>query len=1244
MSNELITVTARPHPFRDAALLEELPHGKTLAEIVTDSQNRGGVHPSLRDNALISINGVAVPYVYWGEIIPQPGTHVVVSQGVHGGGGDGGGKNVLRVVLTLALVVIAPPLAAASWGTGIGTAIAGAFGGGAFGWSVASAMAMGVVTMAGGMIINALAPMSAPQLPSLSGGQSQSYQDSPTYSLSGARNHFRPFGVIPVVLGVHKHVPPLGARSYTEISGNDEYFRMLVVWGYGPLKIENIKIGTTPIEQFSNVQIETFEGRESDGPITLMPNSVTQDQIGVALVQASGWTSRTSQVDADELSVDIAFPRGLAEFDDAGEREEYTVTVEVQARPVGGSWSGVHTFTITDKVTSAIRFGHRWTVSRGQYDVRLRRTTVDDDSTSIVDDVSWSYLRSITNEDPIQFDKPLAMTALRIKASEQLQGSIDNLTATVSSYAQVWNGSTWAEAVTNNPASLARLVLQGPANARPRTDAQLNLQDFQDFYDFCDTNGYTFNQIRDFKASVPDTFADVVAAGRGNTDKPDGQWGIIIDQDGKPITQHFTPRNSWGFKAEKTLFFAPHALRVRLVNAEADYQQDEIVVYADGYNSSTATEFEGFEFSGITDPDLAWKHARYHMAAAQLRPEVYTLNAALDHLVCRRGSLVQVAHDAPLWGLGQGRVKAIATSGGNTTGVTLDELVAMEAGKSYTCRFRLPDHSSLLRDINTVEGESGDLIFTTPIATASGPSVGDLAMFGEQNLESVSLIVKSIERQDDFKARLTLVDAAPEIYDADTGTIPTFESKITSPTDVTKFVPPVPTIDSIQSGTGALQIASGAIISRILVALGNSGGTARVARYKVRFRRVGGTAYDFVSIDVAQTTAALSPVIDGESYEIAAQSETVYGVFSEWSATIIETVIGQEEPPNNVTGFAVNVIASTVYLSWTAVTVIDMSHYRLRWSSALSGATWDSSVDVATNVAGTSITLPAQVGTYLIKAVDRAGNESTSAASVITSVAALAGLNYIAESEEQNPTWTGVKTGVAYSATAGGLILDYGGNIYDETNIYDITNIYTYGDLVATGTYESPDVIDLAAVYTSRVTADIDVAGVDVGTNIYDETNIYDVGNIYGTQPGQFSAQLEISTTEDDPTDSPTWTEWQPFLVGDYTARAFKTRVVLNGTPPNISPVVSRIKIQIDMPDRIIKFGKSVASGGSTVTFSPAFYIAPEIGLSVQDGAEGDKYTITNLTKTGFDIAFTNSGSPVARTISGIAQAYGEVS
>jgi hypothetical protein len=112
-------------------------------------------------------------------------------------------------------------------------------------------------------------------------------------------------------------------------------------------------------------------------------------------------------------------------------------------------------------------------------------------------------------------------------------------------------------------------------------------------------------------------------------------------------------------------------------------------------------------------------------------------------------------------------------------------------------------------------------------------------------------------------------------------------------------------------------------------------------------------------------------------------------------------------------------------------------------------------------------------------------------------------------------------------------------------------------------------------------------------------------------------------------------------VVGDYTARAARTQLLLTGTPPHVTPVAYSVRVQMDMQDRVVGFSATIPAGGGRVTFSPAFFVTPAIGLSEGSGQEGDHYTISNKTVDGFDIAFTNNGTPVPRSISGVAKAYG---
>jgi len=344
-----------------------------------------------------------------------------------------------------------------------------------------------------------------------------------------------------------------------------------------------------------------------------------------------------------------------------------------------------------------------------------------------------------------------------------------------------------------------------------------------------------------------------------------------------------------------------------------------------------------------------------------------------------------------------------------------------------------------------------------------------------------------------------------------------------------------------------------------------------------------------------------------------------------------------------VTGFACNIVGAEAHLSWSPVSDIDLSHYRVRWSPVTSGATWAASVDVVERVGkpATSINAPALVGTYLVKAVDYKSNESETAGSAITNIVRVSGMNFI--EEVSLPPWAGTGDGAYYSSTLGGIILDSATDLYDATDLYAQGNLYINGSLESEGTYTITETVDLAGVLTSRLSASLTISVQDLLSDLYDATDLYELSDMYGGTGGLYSACLEIRTTEDDPDAAPDWTGWQAFIVGDYTARAFQFRLRLTGTAPGITPVVTALSAQIDMEDRVIGFNSTIAAGGTTVSFSPAFYAAPEIGISVSDGQEGDKYTITDKDETGFDIAFTNGGGAVERNISGIARAYGSL-
>ena len=121
-----------------------------------------------------------------------------------------------------------------------------------------------------------------------------------------------------------------------------------------------------------------------------------------------------------------------------------------------------------------------------------------------------------------------------------------------------------------------------------------------------------------------------------------------------------------------------------------------------------------------------------------------------------------------------------------------------------------------------------------------------------------------------------------------------------------------------------------------------------------------------------------------------------------------------------------------------------------------------------------------------------------------------------------------------------------------------------------------------------------------------------------------------------------TFTEFRNFVIGDYTARYYKFRLVLISRDGTTTPVISALSVSIDMEDRIQSENNIVSGAGAkTVTYPVAYKQAPALAFAIDNMASGDKYDVTSKTATSFVITFRNSsGSAVSRTFDYIAKGF----
>ena len=60
------------------------------------------------------------------------------------------------------------------------------------------------------------------------------------------------------------------------------------------------------------------------------------------------------------------------------------------------------------------------------------------------------------------------------------------------------------------------------------------------------------------------------------------------------------------------------------------------------------------------------------------------------------------------------------------------------------------------------------------------------------------------------------------------------------------------------------------------------------------------------------------------------------------------------------------------------------------------------------------------------------------------------------------------------------------------------------------------------------------------------------------------NVEAYISTTEDDPSGTPTWSDYQLFRAGEYFGRAFRFRVVLTSSSNDITPSITGLKAIVE--------------------------------------------------------------------------------
>lgn len=391
-------------------------------------------------------------------------------------------------------------------------------------------------------------------------------------------------------------------------------------------------------------------------------------------------------------------------------------------------------------------------------------------------------------------EHPIATTGLALLAIRAKNQSVSDVSILASGYVRDWDGSDWTDwTTTSNPAPHYRDILSGAANIDPLPDDLRDDAGLLAWRSDCADNGYACDFIAE-GGRIEDTLSILASCGYARPYESE-IWGVTMDRDmaGDPPVQVFTPRNMAGFRWERAFARLPNGFRVNFKDASDDYNDNQVIVYAEGYSGGPDGRLEDVTYDGVTDETRARTRAAFDLAQADLRATFYYGDAAFEHVVARKGDLVGIQHDTLSRVAAAARIRAVTVEAGEITEIELDSEIGivnepdmlavadmlavpdmLNVGIQSGIMIRRADGTISTHALADATGATRTVTLETPVAdttvevtTAEGPETypaigeGCLAAFGAVSQEYVRLIVSDVKPGGDFGASLTFVDEAP---------------------------------------------------------------------------------------------------------------------------------------------------------------------------------------------------------------------------------------------------------------------------------------------------------------------------------------------------------------------------------------------------------------------------------------------------------------------------------------------------
>ena len=335
-----------PHPLKLSVYRDWTVAGTTVQDFVDFVKSKYTVSGEIVSKIVIMLDGVIVPKANWSTTVVQAGQEIAYKSVAEG-------TSTKRLLITLAAIAITATLGPAGL-QALGTSMASSVGVTGL-TAVQAGVVASVAIQVGSMVLqNVIAPIRPPRTNDPGSANAMNL-------LSGQANQASQFNAIPVVLGKVRFSGMLGATPYIESLTETNILNSVVVWGFGPLAIKDVNIGSKPMDDFyygepvSVPRPITIEGFARDyltgaaGGLNGSFNNqygrdVEQRQVNLELtnnatnVTASHpgtrkWQQVNLVQNADAIDIVLSFPEGMRKINTkSGTIGVTTCGIEIQMR------------------------------------------------------------------------------------------------------------------------------------------------------------------------------------------------------------------------------------------------------------------------------------------------------------------------------------------------------------------------------------------------------------------------------------------------------------------------------------------------------------------------------------------------------------------------------------------------------------------------------------------------------------------------------------------------------------------------------------------------------------------------------------------------------------------------------------------------------------------------------------------------------------------------------------------------